>query len=524
MICQSLPMAFSRSIQLLNQGGLRHSWLKFFPSSPSTTSLFQGLEDSTIKMLAACPTLESFSGTMTLPSKLIHVPPRFQDDQGSPLTAHEIVGHHYLSQHYHEDDWSTLQKLGVQEMSVEDFLDDLFSLVEKFPTEYQQMPPKWHSCLAKTLTGLIPSDPGLNKRILDLPLVPLCDGSWITGHAAKQGKAVLPVESGLPVPKGIQLTEVDPASCKSSHRRYLFLMMDIRQASPEAVCDEIVKTHTDRHFVPAHVPLDDLVHQVRFMYQSGWANSTGEELWFTAENGSFRLGSQLYIDSIRPYSATKLLHETRAAFPFLKPEYLAWAGKDQERLVDWLTRNFSLQPIPRLARLNPQSIMMITHEFDYILKYLKVLDILMLLKTYWSYYRRWIAPDEAKDHYGVGWQVGRRVLIQRFSGLPITCRGGKLTQLRDTALPIARYLEDTSLNVGFLDLPNPESEEWEFLRYFNVMVGSVNSMNLSGTLVEPSIRRLQEMRRQTEPVMISNVAAEYQKIHLLANQEQRSIR
>ncbi|KAM5358865.1 hypothetical protein ACJZ2D_014924 [Fusarium nematophilum] len=523
-ICQALPTVFSQAVQLLNQCSLRYSWLQFFPVTSSTSSCFEAVEETAIKALTTQPIFESFNGTLSLPSDLICVPLRFQDDQGFPLTSHHAVEGRYLSQRYQESDWPMIQKLGVEEMSPDDFLDDLFSLVTNAGTEYRQKPAQWHSCLARSLTALISSHPGLTARIFDLPLVPLRNGRWITGHAAKRGKAVLPFDNGLTVPPGIQFTEVDPTACDSDHRKCLFFMMDIRRMSPETVCDEISKTHTDARFDPAEVPLPDLVSQVRFMYQSKWRNPVREELWFVTDSGTFRRGSQLYLDSTRPYAATRFFQRMRRSFGFLNTDYLTWAGEEErEQLVDWLVDNFYLSAVPKLAYYTVEKAFSMTREFEYILQHFQTPEVLMLLRTYWSDYRYWIAPEEAKRHYGAMREVSRKFLIHRFSSLPVVSRGGKMTQLCHTALPIPRFVEDKSLDVDFIDLPNPESEEWEFLRLFNVLVGTINTMNLSGTLIEPHVTRLQAMRHESHPV-IANVAEEYRKIQFLETKERRFIR
>ncbi len=212
----------------------------------------------------------------------------------------------------------------------------------------------------------------------------------------------------------------------------------------------------------------------------------------------------------------------RSAFLFLHPAYLEWATEDREDFITWLVLNYNLNVVPRLAEETVGRAFKLSPEFEFILGSFQPTAVLLLLRSSWPEYRRWIIPGDSRKEYPAMWHVSKNYVRQRIASLKVVCRGGKLLKLSQTALPLPVSGTDRTFGLDFIDLPDAESEEWEFLRYFGVKTTSDRDVGLEGTPPGVHIARLHELRQDDQP-SVEVISDEYTKLFILAQTELQAI-
>jgi hypothetical protein len=193
------------------------------------------LKNQILELLACELVLEAWDKKLLTASKLIHVPERFTDNAGIPLTLTPAKEGVYISQGYAHDDYEHLKVLGVIEMCEAKFLDHLEEITRYRLEFFTNKPAAWHSRLAAVLRQIWEapqtqirrkryygadgaSDQGshrshrrrkkgrssisdftedgalateeqpvdkLQDRIKKLPVIPLRDGKWVCGDGNK---------------------------------------------------------------------------------------------------------------------------------------------------------------------------------------------------------------------------------------------------------------------------------------------------------------------------------------------------
>ncbi|KAK9788173.1 putative Heterokaryon incompatibility domain-containing protein [Seiridium cardinale] len=523
-LCEHMGAALSQAIHTFNETFPKFSWLRYFPIRPPTKDCFQIFAEQGVQEVCRERILLAHSEDFVSPRYLLSVPLAFQDGQGNPLLAHDTLNVRYLSNQYTSTDWPVIRRLGVRKMRAQDFVEHLSALITAVPVHVSNQSTEWQSRLARGLMGILSTNPECKPAIFDLSIVRLRSGTWITGYEASRGEVILPVDEDLVLPPGIRFVEVDPTLCADEHWRHLFNLMGIVPVSAERVCDEISKMHVNPRLKPSELRKDDLLLQVGFMYRAGWSNPEKRDLWFATSNGTCRHGSQLYVDSNQPHSATRYLGSMKEQFPFIHPDYLDCDQDDMEKLSDWLVKNFHFSAIPRIISnvLGTYSFR-VSAEFEFILASFPVSEVPLLLRSHWMDYCRWIAPDRSNEMQNDLWQRSRRNFLHKLSSLEVDCIDGDHAKISNTALPIPKFLEDQSFSIKFIDIPDPENEEWEFLRHLGVLVGSSTAMDLTGALAETHIQRLQALQGELEPSM-NRIKSQYRQLHLLAGREREAIR
>ena len=142
-------------ITRLDSGGvighpLKHTWPRYLPPT-SQRNFFAPFSEEIIKILRNLPILESWDGSMHIPTSLIYVPEEFLDDCKRPLTLSPETETQYVSDKYIIRD--QILALGVKKMTIESFLAQLKQLVGD-ASHLQDKPSEWHSRLAEVLSRL----------------------------------------------------------------------------------------------------------------------------------------------------------------------------------------------------------------------------------------------------------------------------------------------------------------------------------------------------------------------------------
>ncbi|KAF2177739.1 hypothetical protein K469DRAFT_676716 [Zopfia rhizophila CBS 207.26] len=471
-----IPSVFHGAIREFNKGDFRYSWLPYLPARPSVADFFQHLEKETMKILSKSPILESFAGVLTPPCELVYVPERLSDENLVPLILTPATSSVYVSCKYPSSDRYKLLQLGVTSMSIEKFITDLGAFITEYPDDFKSKPQRWHSRLAEVLISSIVGSKDHQDAVSALQIVPLRDGRWI---ASKDENLLFPSRSKpLVIPNGIDVVEIHPDAEEGHYRRQLFMTLGARDFRAEQICEIIIKTHEQASFEPSSLSRGDLISHAVFLYKSEWKNVDGRVIWVATEADSFCRSSEAYMDSDITYNATELFADSRYKFHFLHPDYLQApqstkaitdAESNSENWLKWLVQSMHVAQIPRMVTPTFRAPFSMSHDFQFLLDIWPSSTILLLMRHHWKYYSRWIVPRDSPK-WKEAWNISQRQLKSKISSLAVKCRRDLIYPLHQTFLPLSSIQLESVVSVPLLDVPEPHLDDWDYLKYFGVVV------------------------------------------------------
>jgi hypothetical protein len=439
--------------------------MRYLPSRNHFSDFFEKLEPEILRLLSETPILENFAGILTIPSKLRSVSVDFTDENGIPLIITKGTMATYISQNYVLEDHVHLARLGVKSLSAEEFLGDLKNFLHKSPRNFQEMSKSWHSSLANALSRIIHDFPQTKSTIMALEVVPIRDGSWIS--PSRGAICFSDTSQSLAVPEGVDIYEIHPDASWGQFRRSLFINLGAKTFSKDLVCEAIVRGHEDSQFDPKRRSTSELISHIMFLYIANWKNTSAHDLYLATECDTVCLGSEIYLDSDEPYSASTLFKGTGRKLRLLHKHY-----NQPDSLIDfmfksWLVENLNLAKYPRLVDHSAHAVSSFSEDFDFLLRTCSSELILLLLRDNWMYYSNWFQPLTNLNGESPG-----GVLTNKLSQLLVSCCGGGKDQLNQTVLPLRHMAFEGASAVSFLDIPEPEDPRWKYLSHFGVVVES----------------------------------------------------
>lgn len=533
-LLDQIPAALLHAVYDFNNGELRYSWLCYLPTRPYRDDFFRDLPAETTRHFSKQPILESFDGTLMSPAELTYVPERFTDAIGMPLIPQKYTSFHYLSKKYPSKYESELKYLGLAIMSPESFLESLQSFICKTPNEFQKMPAKWHSHLAKALHSLIIESEVYKHAIAELEIIPLRDGQWVSSQVQT---LIFPLQDDkLAIPKALGVFEIHPDAESDSIRRHLLIVLGARESRTEDILALIFRRHEDDTFRPETLAADDLISHVMFLYHVNYdRNSRNHELWFITEGGSCHQGFQTYVDAVPGalFSAGEMLRGHRHKTCFLHKGYteafeLATPlGAPPDQWRKWLVQNLNVASVPRLvtpSRLKTEPFTL-SNEFQYIVAKFPSSVWLALIKYHWQHYSPFIVPknlpqDELSKE-DEEWIKSQAEVRKILSEMDVQCLSSMTAKLGQTVLPRGVFLSQSGWSKGapklknelslgeitsstdltnvmpsflLLDVPNSNHEEWNILKHLGVIT------ELGADAFLGCLRRLRETQTTKEYV------------------------
>jgi hypothetical protein len=475
-LLRQIPQAFLGAIKVFNGGELRYLWLSYLPLRPYVGDFFKDLEKDTIKLLCMSPILESFAGVLKPPSSLTYVPATFTDQQGKPLILTKSTKDKYLSHKYPQTEHDSLSALGVQTLTTDGFIDDLRQFILKHPAVFQTMPDVWHARLAEILMSVILRNSLWKTALSSLKIVPLRDGQWVSMDS---GDLLFPSRSQhLVIPKGIEIFEIHPSVEMNYFRRQLLVSLGAKEFEARQICEIIIRAHKTPLLPIDALSASDIVSHALFLYNAGFKNTERHDIWFISETGSYCRGSQIYIDSDVPYSAQSMFAKDRSRIPFLHQTYYELFSSIDEQPESpfetpfwqkWLMKNLNVAHIPRLAAPSIGAPFSLSPDFETLLNPVLSKELLLMLGQHWKYYSKWITDGEKTDAKTV-WQISQQKMRDKISSIDVKCFGELISPLSKTFLPVTSMRLETFVYVPFLDVPEPDHEQWNYLRHFGVVV------------------------------------------------------
>jgi hypothetical protein len=453
--------AFVRTARLFNQGPLQYTWPRYLPGKSPISGFFAPCKDALERKLSQERLLESCNGNLAAGVSLTWAPDRFTDENGVPLTLNPDTAPKYLSPKYATTDRDNLTSLNVKEMTNEDFIGDMAKLLFTRSALFHSQSSEWHSTLARALIPLAIKKE-FRSWLTSLPLIPLRDGRWVSMKGASNREQHIFFEGdrqGLTIPDGFDALVVDPKASASHSRANLYQLLGVANFDVPGLCKAIVEEHNDAAFKPSDVSIEALISQTLFLFNAGWRNEEGSNIWCVCERGDRVSSAGLYLDSQDPYSATQFFSTHRDQFPFLHSSYMTAYPQNSKKWHIWLLEVLKVASHPRMAKRTIKSRFIIHQDFEWVLLKKPSTQWLLLLREYWPVYQEFLEKDEGKKEREEP-NLSRSRVRDILSRQIVSCRDGTSSRLDATFLPTDEMLAAAKGCVPFLDIPNPEDGRW----------------------------------------------------------------
>lgn len=467
-ILYNLEQAFLAAIKTIAVTRLQHHWPLYLPLE-NRPDIFYPFRASILGKVSKECIVQSYSGSFLTPGVLFYVPEQYLDSKGIPLTLSKYTESQYISPLYKQTTLPALKKLGVKELTFDNFLSHLKSLIDKDFDTFKSKDNDWQSKLAAVLASEV-KNTVYNTKVKELRIIHLRTGEWVTANV--ESIFFSKNDSNFKAPGGVQMAVVDPVAEADFNRQRLLTGLGVKSFDTTNVCQLILNLHTANANI-SKLSLEDLISQIKFLYKSNWIPSGTVDLWFMAESGRRQNGSSLYIDTDLDdkFSATSIFAHRRSNVGFLHTDYLAQFPEESKGWKSWLGKHFGLSHYPRLVSTIVDGSFYLSPDFKSLFEDFPSADILSLLRNNWKSYSRWIQEDPNDKAPNSIFNQSRKKLTTALANMSVLCTSGERHRLKQTSLPgIDQDLASTEL-VFTLDVPDPSSRSWrELLWHLGVSV------------------------------------------------------
>jgi hypothetical protein len=437
---------------------IRNVWFRYLPESISD-GFFCYVEHKLLEELVRKQILRSIDGTYHYASQLFFLPSSFCDESGTPLILEAYLphAHHYLSPDYNirpdGQDRRTLRRLGVREMTGDDFLAGLANMDKAgmFGTQNNV----WHDAVATCLLHLPrPSLGTIYPDVLRLRILPLSNGGWVPAALA----STLTFPPGVNIPDDLGLQSIVPGISPFSQRYKLFVYLGVMPPNPVPIARKILTVLGPRS-VAARVA------HARFFFDHRREPGmpAAMRLRLVDEQGEAAQGNELYLDLPGAVGALSLRDALPPDARFLHPDYLSAYpdivvehkpdeeeanGADgtfedtRSEWLNWLRDHVGVNVVPRVVSGH------ITPEFLEHASALEGRELLVSLRAWWPRLLPHLS-DEGLRALGAISIGGRRLDT-------LYLRRGVLTRL------------DVALELPAIPVDDPEDTAWDFLEKLGV--------------------------------------------------------
>ena len=300
-----------------------------------------------MKHLEKLPVLESWAGTMEKASSLKYVPLDLRaNEEMEPFTLSARTATNYLSSKYPTWIVEGAKSIGISQLSPQNFLEDLQSMITHDPYSFRTKSAQWHSQLAEALVKLT-TNAELLSTMQSICLIPLHDGTWTSAI----GHSILFSRGGesLDIPSGINVLIIDSSAESDANRRKLFVALGVKSWETPEICRLILKLHQSMNFDSTALTTEQLVSHTAFLYQASWQPPKDADIWFATVQDRRCVGRKLYITgSIESDSpAFRVFAQLQKQFAVIHGGYLEAYPSDVDWPL-WLVNNLGLSMVPRL--------------------------------------------------------------------------------------------------------------------------------------------------------------------------------
>jgi hypothetical protein len=442
-----------------NHPSLRYSWFSFLPNGISDP-FFKAVETQILSNLQKQSIFETLNYGRQRPSHVFIVPARFLDAGNTALVSDSLLPEDifYMSPSYPTDPASIAHylRLGVGELSFSDFLCGLQR------TELSSQSEEWHEKICGVLSDEI-SDRRSRvsvKRIKNLRLLPMADGSW---SRVSDGEVFFDAEKvAMPDGLGLRLLKrnIGPA------RRRLFTSLGVKEVDPNEVEKKIRTLHRKIPHANPRPTRNHLIQQAKFLFDQ---RMKGDGIYVFTSAGNIVLSEVAYMDdggNSDRVPITTVLKSPPAHF--LHPSYteqVSPLSQNQRAWISWLRDRDGLK-INRSPRLQNGCL---SYEFTLLTKEVSTKTLLSILKENWQDISGQVKFQSISPRY-----------LDQLSDVDVTCLDGHIRKMKTTA--VRNKALASSSRLSFLPIDNPDDESWTFLAKLGVTM-SADAMHYCKQLV-----------------------------------------
>lgn len=426
-------------------------WPRLVPGNQPQGSFFAGVEHIVCSKLSREKVLIAQDTERRQPIELFYVPREYRDRDGRPLCKSRALEHLYLSNEYPDSDWPLLKRLGVRRLTFDDFILHLKIAVSQGGVRRDL---HWNIDLARTLLA----EKDHKAKIIDIPIIPLQDGRWISATEDDGNLYYSSLASHLDIPPGLGINVITPDAIQDPDRTALFVYLGAVSLTETVVQKRIIATHR-RGPIPS---IAILTSHVQFLFASNWSSGKPLTLYVLTTEKSIIPSSEVYIDCDDEFSASNYLKGSRLDASFLDPIYLEQTRTKEEKLqlTRWLTDELGISTLPRLFSVSPDGTYEISEDFRHISRTMHSSRWLLLLREKWEDYSDAIRQSgiDVKD------------ICTILGSQPVQCRNGENHLLSETCLLSEEWIENGVSNLPILQVDRPEDQSWSiFLQRFGVI-------------------------------------------------------
>lgn len=434
---------------------MRNVWFRYLPESISD-SFFCYVEHKLLEEFLRKQILRSSDGTYHRASQLFFLPLSFHDESGAPLIPEACLplAQRYLSPDYdiHPDrqDRPILRRLGVREMTNEDFLAGLANMDRA--GIFGEQSNAWHDAMATCLLRLPrPSFGTIRPEVLQLRILPLHNGRWVPAALA----STLMFPPNVNIPDDLGLRSIAPGITPFSSRYQLFIHLGVMPPNPVPIAKKILTAPGPRSVAAriAHA-------RFFFDYRREVGMPPAMRLRLADERGEPAQGEELYLDLPGAEGGLSLRDALSPAARFLHPDYLSAYPEvsadnetDEDEVneafedtrsawLNWLRDCVGLNVVPRVINGH------ITPEFLDHAPALEGRELLTSLRAWWPLLHPRVTDEGAKALGAIS-IAGRRLDT-------LYLRRGALARVK------------IALELPSVPVDDPEDRAWDFLEQLGV--------------------------------------------------------
>lgn len=444
-----------------SESKMRFGWAEYLGSLWSIYNPFmRGVADSTAQQLQSKPLVlpELQDGTFRAPQDSLTLPGEFRDENGDLLITEGRYALQVRSNDYSENSGMILSKLGVSPFGIAHFVELLDQCISAHSASLSSKTPEWHSRVARILCNHFPDEryhscSRLRHDIKALRIIPLDDGSWVSGDFCASRKVFFDQGRRIALSAGLDFRFVEASAADDSYRRQLYQLLGVKPCDETEVCEMILESHRTMIRSP---PLGTLISHAVYIFRARFKPGHGQSLRLRLadSNLTVRYQDRVHLPFGTQDVAVKLFAGDFTGIIWLHPDYETGVTEGERQnwlqFLQSLEGVHSLPPLHSGGRLSPAMI--------YILVNIGSKEFLRLLKTqYYSGYRDMLTA----------WKSS--ALLTDISNAEVsTDQGNK--KLCQSILP-AILPSLSSIHLDFLpvlQLFDPTNADWSFLHEFGV--------------------------------------------------------
>lgn len=247
-------------------------WPKYIKHHRSSQDFWNWVHQDMIQDLRTKRILQScnLDGKYYRAGELRYIPRRFRHGD---VALFDCLSnrHKHLSFEYDQVN-QELRLIGIWDLNIEELCGEFGVWIEQQgESGLNSKPEDWR----RQVAYLFCNRASLKDTLLELPIIPLVDGTWVNARAPR---LYLSTETGNEhVPNGIAIRLVNQIASRDTTRRQFFQFLDIPTYNPSQVCQLIGELHSENLLRIKSRDIEDLIADAAYLFKHRALFSHGEK-------------------------------------------------------------------------------------------------------------------------------------------------------------------------------------------------------------------------------------------------------